>query len=337
MPRRPLRWGVAGHGDIVRRRALPALRDLGEPPRVLWGRDPARTRAAARDLGVPRATTDPDAFAAAADVVYIATPVAAHAPLLAAALRAGRPALVEKPLFGARGPADGPVPPLPPPGGPVAGAAYYRRLAPAVLRLRELLRGRTVTAAASDFRAPFSPAADDPMRWRLDPAVAGGGVLADAGSHRLDLLCHLLGGVPEVAAAAVDRTGPGGVEHAARLRLVWPSGATADVRAAWAEGPGRDRFAVACTGGHLALDPLDSGRITGRLDGAAVDEVHPPHANPHLPLLADFGRAVRAGTAPACPAAEAYRVDRVLTAAYAAADSAAPPAAPLRRLGGQAR
>ncbi|MFB9676513.1 Gfo/Idh/MocA family protein [Streptosporangium vulgare] len=399
MPEPGLRWGIAGYGDIVRRKALPALLSLGETVACVWGRDAARAQATCEESGISRdgssgafGTSDYTALLDVAEVVYVATPVAAHLPLAIAAARAGLPVLVEKPLGGTAPGRDprGPVPasatahaedayprgtvpgratgrdprgPVPAsatahaedayprgtvpgratgrdPRGPVpasatahtgdayhrgtvaelatahAGVAYYRRLAPALGRVREILRGRAVHHATVEFRSHFDPGPDDPRLWRTDPAISGGGVLADIGSHRLDLLCWLLG----EAVVTGARTGLPfdlGAERLAGVELAWPSGGTAALEAAWTPGARQDRFRLSFEGGHLELDPLDSGTVRGIVDGAAVEEFLPPPENPHLPLMADFARSVREGTEPVCPVGDAEVVDRLIADAYA--------------------
>ncbi len=315
MPGSGLRWGIAGYGDIVRRRALPALLSQSHQVTRVWGRNTARARSLCDEFGAGRAAPDYADLLSDVDVVYVATPVAAHIPLTAEAVRAGLPVLVEKPLglFATPDPAldiDACAAT-----GPTVGVAYYRRLAPALARLRHLLAGRTVHRATVALRSGFDPAPDDPRRWRTDPAVAGGGVLADIGSHRLDLLVWLLGEPSGVQATLGDRF-PAGAERAARMTLSWPSGARADIEVAWADGPPYDRLTVDFDGGRLTLDPLDSGRIRGTVEGRPVEEHHPPATNPHAPLMADFALSVQRGTAPICPVGDAAIVDRLLAIAY---------------------
>ncbi|THC51388.1 Gfo/Idh/MocA family oxidoreductase [Streptomyces sp. A1499] len=260
-----MRWGIAGHGDIVTRRALPALRALGEEPAVLWGRDAHRAARVAERYGVPRSGADPGVLLRGVDAVYVATPVAAHVPLAAAALDAGLPVLVEKPLAGGLGSPGLGGGDLGRGSGPAwrcAGVAYYRRLAPAVRRLRAELRGWTPERVEVRFRCAFAPGPDDPMRWRTDPAVSGGGVLADAGSHRVDLLLHLFGRPLEVSARLTDRF-PAGAERRADLTLRWPHGPTARCVMAWGEGAPVDRLELHGGGRTVTLDPLDEGRLTG--------------------------------------------------------------------------
>ncbi|WP_399933107.1 Gfo/Idh/MocA family protein [Streptomyces kanamyceticus] len=306
-----MRWGIAGYGDIVTRRALPALRVLGEEPVALWGRDPHRAALVAERHAVARSGADPKVLLADVDAVYVATPVAAHVPLARAVLAAGIPVLIEKPLAGGLATGAAFDTAGPDTAGPCAGVAYYRRLAPAVRRLRAELAGWTPERVEAHFRCAFEPGPDDPMRWRTDPAVSGGGVLADAGSHRIDLLLHLFGRPYEMTARLGGRF-PRGAERRADLTLRWRTGLRAHCLMEWGEGPPVDRVELTGGGRTVTLDPLDAGRLTGL---ARTPLLLPPAANPHQPLLADFAAAVATGGTPVCPVAEARLVDDVIVAA----------------------
>ncbi|MFF1374842.1 Gfo/Idh/MocA family protein [Streptomyces sp. NPDC058308] len=311
-----MKWSIAGYGDIVTRRVLPALHALGEEPVALWGRDPRRAARTAERFSVARSGGDPDVLLADVDAVYVATPVVGHVPLARAVLAAGLPVLIEKPLAGGLG-TGGALGTA----GPRAGVAYYRRLAPAVRRLRQELGGWTPDRVEVRFRCAFAPGPDDPMRWRTDPAVSGGGVLADAGSHRIDLLLHLFGRPYEITARLGGRF-PRGAERQAEVALRWRSGLRAHCLVEWGDGPPVDRMRLTGGGRTVTLDPLDSGRVEGaagpRTKGAAGAPAPlflPPAANPHQPLLADFATAVATGADPVCPVAEALLVDDVIIAA----------------------
>ncbi|MFH8791475.1 Gfo/Idh/MocA family oxidoreductase [Streptomyces sp. NPDC017941] len=339
-----MRWAVAGYGDVVERRVLPALWALGQEPVRVWGRDGRRAAHVAARHRVPCGTDDEDSLTRGVDAVYVATPVVRHVPLVRRVLAAGLPVLVEKPLAGGLGTgavreADG---------GPCAGVAYYRRLAPAVRRLREELRGSTPEHVEVRFRCAFDPGPGHPMRWRTDPALSGGGVLADAASHRIDLL-HLLFGRAQEVRARLDRRFPEGAEQSADVELRWASGLRARVLAEWSDGPPVDRFEVSGDGWIHTLDPLDSGRLLRRAvteggpetaegrpgsagggpraaDGGpgAAEWLLPPAPNPHQPLVADFLEAVADGRPPVCPLSQGHLVDEVIVAAERSAADGAP-------------
>lgn len=293
-----MKWAVAGYGDVVVRRVIPALREAGEEVSGVWGRNQLRADAVAARWEIPVATTDLSDLLGEVDAVYVATPVVAHVPVALAAVSAGRHALVEKPLAGAL-PAE--VESLAAEAGKrgvTTGVAYYRRLNPELVALRKNLASQEVRHIEIDFRFPFDPAPEDPMRWRTDRSVAGGGVLADAGSHRLDLLCWLLG-PPEGVEGQVFDLFPGGAERTAALRLHWRSGTIATCRFTWSAGEPTDRMTITTGDGTTVRDPLDAGLA----------------ANPHTPLVADFASAVRESAHPVCPLPDASTVDAVIGAA----------------------
>ncbi|MFE9422567.1 Gfo/Idh/MocA family protein [Kitasatospora sp. NPDC006697] len=313
-----LRWGVAGYGDVVRRRAVPALRGLGQQVDCVWGRDGARARATADGFGARRGTDDFAELLAGVEAVYVATPVAAHVPLLLAAVAAGRHVLVEKPLGGALGYDRAGV--LAAAGAPVVtAAAYYRRSDPALRAVRGTLRHGPYRVS-SWFRGAFAPGPADPMHWRTVAPVAGGGVLADAGSHRIDLLCWLFG-PPSAVRGTVQDPFPGGAERRASVELGWADGTTARLRCEWSGRPARDRLALVGAEHSVRLPALDGGLVEERRPRLRRRRSFARHANPLTPVLGDFLAAVAGHGRPGCPLADAMLVDdligRVLGAAGA--------------------
>jgi predicted dehydrogenase len=95
------RVGVAvvgtGFGCLTHVRALRAA---GFDVRALVGRDPAKTAARAERFAVPAASTDVEAVLQRGDIdaVAVATPPLTHAPIVRAAVDAGKHVLCEKPF-----------------------------------------------------------------------------------------------------------------------------------------------------------------------------------------------------------------------------------------------
>ena len=158
----------------------------------------------------------------AVDAVYVASPVALHAPQTIASLRAGKHVLCEKPtaMNYARSRIDGGGRALE--CGRLLGVAYYRRLYPKLLRTRQLIAegaiGKPVLAEANCHS--WLPAEE--RSWLWDPALAGGGPLYDIGSHRIDAFNFLFGRPARATGLALQRGTPierGRLRHGAdRLR-----------------------------------------------------------------------------------------------------------------------
>jgi predicted dehydrogenase len=79
----------------------------------------------------------------------------------------------------------------------------------------------------------FTSRVDMGGRWNSDPAVAGGGVLVDNGTHSVDLVRYLLGPIAEVLAVETSRPSSFRVDDTARLHLRTDAGTDAHVDLSW--------------------------------------------------------------------------------------------------------
>ena len=244
-----LRFGVLGTGYWAQEAHAAALAASGHADLVgIWGRDPARTEAAARRFGVA-GHGDLDRLLAEVDAVAIAVPPDVQAELALRAAAAGRHLLLDKPLALSLDGAER-----------VVEAVAANRVASLVfftLRfLPEVAAWVEEAGAAGDwqggdggwlgtvFSEPDSPFAAAPRRRRK-------GALWDLGPHVLSLALPVLGPVERVTAA----TGPGDTTH---LILGHAGGASSTLTmsqtvpppAAWIG------FAVYGPGGRSATPPF---------------------------------------------------------------------------------
>ena len=282
-------WLVIGVGDITRKRVLPAI--ASEPHSRLTGivtRDPRK----AEPYNVP-AWTDLNTALRECDcnAVYVASPVVLHEPQTLASLYAAKDVLCEKPMAMNHTQAKTMVEEAKRTS-QILGVAYYRRMYPAVDRLRKLLDEGRIGRPVFGFATAYSWSLQQPTEeggWRFDPAMAGGGPFYDIASHRIDLMNFLFGEpvrtcgqiATTVHDIAVEDNATVLIEHASGLRSV------TDVR--WHSHVTRDEFLVRGTDGEIDLSPLNSGyvKINGR-----EPEFHPPHANLHYPCIENFVTAV---------------------------------------------
>jgi len=79
----------------------------------------------------------------------------------------------------------------------------------------------------------FTSRVDMGGRWNSDPAVAGGGVLVDNGTHSVDLIRYLLGPIAEVLAVETSRPPSFRVDDTARLHVRTDAGTDAHVDLSW--------------------------------------------------------------------------------------------------------
>ncbi len=319
-----MNWIVAGIGDIARRRVIPAI--LAERRSTLYGfitRDPVKAEAYPGTRAWP--TIEEALEDSAIDAVYIALPVALHADVAIAALRAGKHVLCEKPMAlndaeAGRMVAEART------SGRLLGAAYYRRLYPKLIRAKQLIAegaiGQPVLVEANCHG--WLPEAA--RGWLLDPKLAGGGPLYDIGSHRIDAM-HFLFGRPERARGflsnAVHRLE---VEDSATALMQWPGGLHGVVDVRWNSHMPRDQFRIIGAEGELNLDPLNGPELRVRnAAGTTQVEMLPAHANVHYPLVLNFVGAVLANSPDtlACPAEQGQWTDWLIEQVVRAAGSRA--------------
>ncbi len=306
----PVKWVVVGVGDIARKRVIPAI--LAHPESELHGLVTRDARKAEAYLGVRAWTALDDALRDdGVNAVYIATPVALHAPYVTAAVRAGKHVLCEKPMAMNYAEAQGIVA-VAAEAGPLLGVAYYRRLYPKLLRLRELLRegaiGQPVLAEAHC----HTWLATGDRGWLLDPALAGGGPLYDVACHRIDVFNFLFDAPAKVVALLSNAVHRVAVEDSATVSIDYAEGVRGIVDVRWNSRIARDEFRVIGTEGEIDLTPLNGPHLRVRtLGGERIEEL-PPHANLHYPLLANFVSAIFGSAALACTAGDAAQTDWVI-------------------------
>lgn len=220
-----VRWGVLGTGGIASKFAEDLHRVPGAQLAAVGSRAKDTAEAFAERYGFARGYGSWDELVAddEVDVVYVATPHAAHEAGALACLEAGKAVLCEKPFT-----LDLPT------SAALVGLARARRLFlmeamwmrcdPGILRLSQLLADGAigeVTALHADFHlaGPFEPT----HRLR-DPAL-GGGALLDLGVYPISL-AHLVLGTPDQVRAWAKLT-PEGVDESTGVLLGYHSGAVA--------------------------------------------------------------------------------------------------------------
>ena len=318
---RKVGWGLIGCGDISRKRVAPALRDLENCELVAVSRaDPTRAESFAREFGARSwhadwrdLVRDPEV-----EAVYVATPVNLHAEQSIAAAGAGKHVLCEKPMalsveecerMNAAAQANGVR----------LGVAYYRHFYPAVERVAEIIKsgeiGAPVVARADAFER-FEPGPDHPRRWLIERGRAGGGPMFDFGCHRVEVLLNLFGRAVEVKGLTSNVVFEREVEDTACALIRFEHGTQAVITAAHASREPRDTLEIFGSEGSIRIDVLNEGRLVIKSARGEREELHPPHANLHQPLIEDFACAVVEGRRPRVDGAVGQAVSEVLELIY---------------------
>ena len=192
------------------------------------------------------------------DFVDICTPPASHAALIRSALERGLHVLCEKPLVGARDDLA-PLARLAEKTGRVLYTVHNWHHAPIVRRTTELVDegriGRVNHVVWHTLRTRPASAGDERGgNWRVDPAVAGGGVLTDHGWHVFYVVQRWIGAPPVSVSATLERRRhlAWSVEDTASVRVTFAE-ATAEILLTWASDVRRNWAEVSGTAGVLEL------------------------------------------------------------------------------------
>jgi len=320
----PVRWLLAGTGDIATKRVAPALASL-ERAELAGVCDvvPERASEIAEKFGVEETFFDFDEALknTRANAVYVATPVALHADFAVKSLEAGKHVLAEKPLGVCAGDAERAVRAAE--GHKLkAGCSYYRRFYPCYRHAADMLKngefGQIVLVRMTYF-SWFNPEADDPKYWRVVKAKSGGGPLSDMGTHMFDVLIGLLGLPRRVYARARTLVQPYEVEDSAVILMELEDGADVVASFNWNSKTWTHEFEIIGTEAKIKWHPYDSGEVL-RTVGRDIREMNMPNAeNVHAPLVEDFVQAVVDDRDPAIPLGEALKTNVLLDAVYESA------------------
>ena len=302
-------WLVIGIGDITRKRVIPGI--LAEPRSVFHSVLTRTPEKAAAYPGVRAHISLESALGdAAVDAVYVASPVAFHAPYTIAALRAGKHVLCEKPTAMNFTEAASMV--------QVAGetqrlfgVAFYRRLFPKLMRAKQLIAegviGQPVLAEANNHGWLES----EERGWLRDPALAGGGPIYDTGSHRIDAFNYLFGQPVRAVGLRSNGVHRLAVEDSATVLVEYAGGICGVIDVRWNSRIVRDQFRVVGTDGELNLDPLNDPILKVTTPAGTREEQWPAHQNVHYPIVENFVQAVLDGSPLASPGEGAILTDWV--------------------------
>jgi len=324
--------GIVGAGMAAKPHALALGALHGQVDvRGVYRRDATAGAAFCAEYGFPpaqnlEALLDDEAV----DALLILTPPNAREELVAAAARAGKHVLMEKPVERTT-PAAERIVALCEAAGVRLGIIFQHRFRAASRKLAELMaEGALGRLQAVQLSVPWwRPQSyyDQPGRGTL--AQDGGGVLLTQAIHSLDLMLSLCGPVSRVAAVAAT-TGMHRMETEdfAGAGLRFENGAAGALMATTALYPGGaemlvlgcDKATATLKAGTLTLDWLD-GRAESfgeqRSDsGGGAD----PMAFPfdwHKAQIAEFAEAVQAGRDPVSNGRTALRVHRLIDALIA--------------------
>jgi len=317
-----INFGIVGFGLHAAKRLMPGFA-LARNCRVtaLSRRDLVKARESARQFDIAQAFDSAEALCRSSqvDAVFIATPNACHLKDVLVAAACGKPILCEKPM--------------------AIGADQCRQMVEAAREARVLLgvaqvfRFEESTAwfrqqvAAGNIgkpvfaRSEFSfPAAHGHARsWINDPAIAGGGPVADVGVHCIDTLRFILQDEVLRVSAREIAGKAGDVEAGAALLLEFSRGTLATVMVSFCAEYRTPLELVGETGVLCANDALTVERpvqLELHRGGAVVEASTVSNQLAYARQVDAFASAVEGKVQFPIPGEEGWRNQQILDAAY---------------------
>jgi len=334
----PVRLAVMGAG-LIGRRHIEHI--LAEPSAVLHSIiDPApEARALAAERGWRWQAGFDGSDPEKADGVIVATPNAMHVAHGLAAIEAGIPVLIEKPLADTLEGAERLVEAAEQAGVPLA-VGHHRRHNPIIMRARAKIAAGELGALVAVHGFFWIAKPDDyfNVSWRREP---GAGPILINLIHEIDLIRHLCGEITEVWAIAANEQRGFAVEDSAAVMMRFAKGALGTftlsdaIPSPWSwELTSAENPAYPATGeAYLMIGGRDASLSLPRLEiwrhkpakswwqPMVGERESLPPVDPLRAQIAQFCRVIRHGEPPLVPGREGLESLRVIEAIRKAAAS----------------
>ena len=183
MSEKIIKWGFIGCGEVTKTKSGPAFQKVEHSEVVaVMSRDGAKAKAYAKERGIKKWYDDAQELIDDPEVnaIYIATPPSSHATYAIMAMKAGKPAYIEKPM-----------------------AQTYE----------ECTRINRISQDVINVQIRFAqPPRDldynrENLPWRVQADIAGGGYFYDLAPHQIDLLQDMFGCILEANGYKSNRGG----------------------------------------------------------------------------------------------------------------------------------
>ena len=209
-----IKWGIIGCGDVTEIKSGPAFNKVKNSSLIaVMRRNGEKAKDYASRHQVPKWYDDAMKLINDKDVnaIYIATPPSSHESYTLAALQAGKPVYVEKPMtvnFSsaikmAHAAKEANI---------KLCVAHYRRAQPYFKKIKQLIDDKIIgevrfanlhfykkLLSTDELELPGN-------KWRVDAGVSGGGLFHDLAPHQLDLMYYFFGDTEHANGIAVNQS-----------------------------------------------------------------------------------------------------------------------------------
>lgn len=208
-----INWGIIGCGDVTELKSGPAFNKVPQSALVaVMRRDGAKARDYADRHGVPKWYQQATELIHDDEInaVYIATPPSSHFEYAMAALNAGKHVYLEKPMTLNYGEAQAIADKVREKNARLV-VAHYRREQPMFKKIKQLLQ-EGIIGKVRCVNLLYATTALTPEQlqipktaWRINPAIAGGGLFHDLAPHQMDLMYYFFGAVKHASGTSTNQ------------------------------------------------------------------------------------------------------------------------------------
>jgi len=193
-------WGIIGCGDVTEIKSGPAFNKVNDSQLIaVMRRNADKAADYAKRHNVPKWYSNADELINDNEInaVYVATPPKFHEEYTIKALKAGKDVYVEKPVTintdsckrmreVEKNSTNKVV------------VAHYRRAVPMFLAIKKMIDGNKIGKVKLIQLNMLQPHQSNIIAktedfWRVDPAIAGGGLFFDLAPHQLDIITFIFG------------------------------------------------------------------------------------------------------------------------------------------------
>jgi len=209
-----IKWGIIGCGNVTEFKSGPAFNKVANSSLVaVMRRDAEKAKDYAIRHQVPKWYSDAKSLIDDPEVnaIYIATPPNVHEEYAIAAMQAGKPVYVEKPMAVNVASCQR-MKAYSEKTGIKLSIAHYRRALPMFLKIKSLIDEKAIgeiklvnlRMLQTDQSQMIAKTSEN---WRVDPTISGGGIFFDLAPHQLDLVHYFFGAEKRSCGIATNQAG----------------------------------------------------------------------------------------------------------------------------------
>lgn len=267
-----INWGIIGCGDVTEVKSGPAFNKVKNSSLVaVMRRDAEKAKDYARRHNAPKWYSDANSLINDPDInaIYIATPPSSHEQYTIAAIQAGKPVYVEKPMSVNFASAVNMMSAAKEKNGKLV-VAHYRRAQPLFKKVQQLLTEKIIgdirfarlelykkSLTKEELNIPKTS-------WRVNTAVAGGGLFHDLAPHQLDLVYYFFGEIDKATGYANNQASLYDADDIVAGNILFKSGVL--FSGVWcfnvAEQDEKDSCEIIGSNGKIGFSVFDSPKIT---------------------------------------------------------------------------